>query len=128
MSRYVFDIETNGLLLDAKTMYVLVAHNLDTGEVTHYLEGDLGWKEKFDEASELIGHNIIGYDLAVLKKLFNFVPKAKLIDYTDSHNNRIFIPMSLIVHFYDAAKFEHERKRKDISWNDFCNSLFESDT
>ena len=80
MSRYVFDIETNGLLLDAKTMYVLVAHNLDTGEVTHYLEGDLGWKEKFDEASELIGHNIIGYDLAVLKKLFNFVPKAKLID------------------------------------------------
>jgi hypothetical protein len=80
MSRYVFDIETNGLLLDAKTMYVLVAHNLDTKEITHYLEGDLSWKEKFDEASELIGHNIIGYDLAVLKKLFNFVPKAKLID------------------------------------------------
>ena len=48
--------------------------------------------------------------------------------YTDSHNDRIFIPMSLIVHFYEAAKFEHERKRKDISWNDFCNSLFESDT
>lgn len=80
MSRYVFDIETNGLLVDAKTMYVLVAHDLDTGIVSHYLEGDLSWKPLFEEADELIGHNIIGFDLAVLKKLFGFVPKAKIID------------------------------------------------
>lgn len=82
MSKYVFDIETNGLLKDVTNMWCLVTYNIETGEMCHYLEGDLDWKEVFDEATHLIGHNIVGYDLAVLKKLFKYTlpEKVRVID------------------------------------------------
>jgi len=51
-----------------------VAHNLNTGEVKHWLEGDLGWKEVLGKAKLLVGHNICNFDLMVLEKLFDFKP------------------------------------------------------
>ncbi len=82
MSRYVFDIEADNLLPLVSRMWCLVAYNIDTKETKHWLEGDLSWKEVFDKARVLIGHNILGYDIFVLKKLFNYdVPKScKLFD------------------------------------------------
>jgi len=72
MSRYVFDIEGNELLKKCTRMWVLRTKNLDTGEKQRFLEGDLNWKKVFDEATLVIGHNILGYDVPLLEKLFDY--------------------------------------------------------
>jgi len=74
MSRLVFDIESDNLLRDCTKMYILAAYDLDTNKMKYWLEGDLSWKEELDKATLLVGHNILGFDLYVLKKLFNYVP------------------------------------------------------
>jgi DNA polymerase-1 len=77
MSRYLFDIESDGLLKDVTKMHILYAYDIDNNTLQYWLENDLGWMEVFSKATLLVGHNIIGYDLCVLKKLFNFdVPKT----------------------------------------------------
>lgn len=72
MSRYVFDIETDGLLDTVSRMWILYLRDLDSGEEYHFLEGDVSWIDILDEAEQLVGHNIIGYDLEVLVKLFGW--------------------------------------------------------
>ena len=73
--RYVFDIETDGLLLECTKMHILAAYNLDTHEMKYWLEGDLSWQMLFDEADMLAGHNILGFDIFALEKLFGWKPK-----------------------------------------------------
>jgi len=68
----VYDTETNGLGRYCTRMWVLVAKDLDTGEKRWWLEGDLGWRDVFDKAKLLVGHNVCGFDELVLKKLFNY--------------------------------------------------------
>jgi DNA polymerase-1 len=77
--RLVFDIECNGLYHDVTRMWVLVTHNLDTRETKYWLEGEEGWKEYLSQATTVIGHNILDYDIPVLKKLFNFELPEKCI-------------------------------------------------
>ncbi|WP_396189749.1 DNA polymerase [Flavobacterium sp.] len=77
MSRWVFDIETNGLLKECTRMWILAAFNLDTRKMHYWVEGDLSWKEVFNEATLVVGHNVIGFDILVLEKLFGYkFPKA----------------------------------------------------
>jgi len=71
--RYVFDLESDALLTDVTRCWLIRAKNLDTGEKLRWLEGDHGWKEVFDNARLLIGHNIIGFDFCVLRKLYGYV-------------------------------------------------------
>lgn len=75
MSRYVFDIETNGLLDTLTTVWIIYVLNIDTGEMEYWLphKGDMGWKEKFDNATLLIGHNIKGFDFAALEKVYGYI-------------------------------------------------------
>ena len=74
--RYVYDIETDGLLNEATTIWCLVAYNLDTGNTLKYSDHDSGLPGIADgiavlrNATLLIGHNIIGFDNAVVKKLY----------------------------------------------------------
>lgn len=72
MSRLVFDIETNELLQKLTRMWIMVAYNLDTQKTCIWLEGDLSWKEEFDKATLVVGHNILGFDIFALKKLFGY--------------------------------------------------------
>jgi DNA polymerase-1 len=90
VTRYAFDIETNGLLPEVDTLHSLVLKDLDTGEVwscssfgrtlahgttvTTTLKGGLSLLE---QATYVTGHNIVGYDLPVLKHLY---PWFKLRD------------------------------------------------
>lgn len=77
MSRYCFDIETDNLLHECENMWVLVTENLNTGEIKHWEKGELGWKKLFDNANLVMGHNIIGFDIPVLEKLFGYTfPKS----------------------------------------------------
>lgn len=72
MSRLVFDCEANGLLKEATDMWLLYTYDLDTGEKTYWEQGFDGWKKKLSSARLLVGHNIIGYDLPLLRKLYDF--------------------------------------------------------
>jgi hypothetical protein len=80
--RLVFDIETDNLLQDCTRLWVLTAYDLDTDKLYTFLEGDLGWIDLFNKADKVIGHNILGFDIFALKKLFNyeFKPTCDLQD------------------------------------------------
>ena len=80
MSRCIFDIETDGLLETVTKVHCIVIYDIDndkmrsfTGEVTR-LEFDdaLFFLKNF---SEIIGHNILNFDLPVLKKIFDYEPE-----------------------------------------------------
>jgi len=72
MSGYIVDIETDGLLLECTRMWCIVLRNIETNQATAYLEGDLSWKAILDSADNIAGHNILGFDLAALEKLFKY--------------------------------------------------------
>ena len=77
MSRLIFDIETDGLLQQVTKMWIIAAFDIDTRQKKYWLIGDMGWKEEFDKATLVVGHNILSYDLMVLKKLFGYtLPKT----------------------------------------------------
>jgi hypothetical protein len=75
--RLLFDIETDGLLVTVSKAWIVGFKDKDTGEIKKWLNGDEGWRVYFDQARLLIGHNIIGYDLPALKKIFGWVPNPQ---------------------------------------------------
>ena len=69
--RLVFDIETNGLLDEMDTIHCIAIADLGTGKLHDY------GPDQIDEAvahletgRQLIGHNIIGFDVPAIKKLY----------------------------------------------------------
>jgi len=81
VAKIVLDIETDGLLDTVTRMHLMVLKNIDSGEIYDYVEGDLGWMGILsDENNEVIGHNIVGFDANVLRKLFGFEIKGKVLD------------------------------------------------
>ena len=80
MLRLVFDIETDDL--NATKVWCIVAQDADSGQIykfaPHQLESGL---ELLQSADTLIGHNIIGFDVPVVKRLMNVdLSNKKLID------------------------------------------------
>ena len=73
MTQLVFDIETDGLLPDVSTLHVCCTYDLDTKEEWHSTDPQ-EILSHLSKADHLIGHNIIDYDLPVLKKLLNWSP------------------------------------------------------
>jgi DNA polymerase-1 len=73
---YILDIETDGLLPSVTKMWIIGWLHLETGKVSYWLEGDLGWKEELDKATMVVAHNGCGFDFLVLEKLFGYkLPK-----------------------------------------------------
>ncbi len=78
--KLAFDIETNGLYLQVTKAHCMVIHNVDTDEINSYV-GDMEIKEGLkllSQAEELVGHNIIDYDIPVLNKLFKWEPNPEV--------------------------------------------------
>ena len=76
----VFDIETDGL--DPSVIWCLVAQD-EHGKFHHFYEDTLQEGIKFlQKADRLIGHNILGYDIPVIKKLtgIDLYQSDKIID------------------------------------------------
>ena len=70
MPRYCFDIETNGLLPELDTIHCLVLKDVDTGEVTSCSPDQVkDGLSMLEEADELIGHNIVGFDIPAITKV-----------------------------------------------------------
>lgn len=81
--RYVFDLETNGLLAEVSKIHCAVIYDIDTEELRGFRPNELGkFFEIYRKATLLIGHNIIGYDIPVIGKLYGLSPAAdcELID------------------------------------------------
>ena len=80
--RLVFDIETDGLLRGLSVIHCIVARDLDTNQEYRWDNGDIPDGLKFlGEASELWGHNIVGYDVEAIKELVQgWTYKGKLFD------------------------------------------------
>lgn len=68
MKRLAIDIETDDL--DATTIWCAVTKDIDTGEVKVWKSAN-GLRQYINQEDLLIGHNIISFDLPVLKKLWN---------------------------------------------------------
>jgi len=75
MTTLIFDLETNGLLYDLSCIHCLVIYDLEADQTLVY--NDEGNQEpivrgitRLEEADCIIGHNIIGYDIPAIKKLY----------------------------------------------------------
>ena len=83
----VFDLETNGLLHDVTRIHCIAIYDSTTDEIETYND-EKNNKYSICEginkllvADTLVGHNVIGFDLAVLGKLYNyFTPRARIVD------------------------------------------------
>jgi DNA polymerase I-like protein with 3'-5' exonuclease and polymerase domains len=76
--KYCFDIESNGLLDVTDTIHCIVLKNIETGEVlTPPVDEAV---DLLSKAELIIGHNIIKFDIPVLKKLTNYTSNATVFD------------------------------------------------
>lgn len=82
MKRYVFDIETNGLLDTLTMIHCLVLLNADTEQMHSFGPSEVPEGLKMlEEADELIGHNALKFDLPAIQKLHpSFRTNAKITD------------------------------------------------
>ena len=75
MSRFVLDLESNGLLHQMDRVHCIVLRDVDTKEVHSCADQD-GYKpiqhalDLIEKAEQLIGHNVINFDLRGLKKIY----------------------------------------------------------
>ena len=81
----IFDIETDGLLENVTTIHCLVIYDLQTK--TTYSYNDTGNQEpvsrgiqRLNDADCIIGHNIVGYDLPVIDRLFPWFVRPYVVD------------------------------------------------
>ena len=79
MKSLIFDIETNGLLLDVSKFWVGVTYCIETKEEkVYYNAKDLAID--LNKATTIIGHNIIGYDIPALKILSGIDITTPVVD------------------------------------------------
>tara|TARA_X000001388_G_scaffold67880_1_gene55355 strand:+ start:4940 stop:6688 length:1749 start_codon:yes stop_codon:yes gene_type:complete len=81
MTALVFDIETDGL--DPDNIWCISTVNTETNEVISYGPDKLtDGVQYLKSADKLVGHNIIGYDIPVIKKLMDIdlSKHAKIVD------------------------------------------------
>ena len=78
----IFDIETNGLLKDVNKLHCIAIFDTEAEELTSYSGKTLKeGLEKLMKAGELVGHNIVKYDIPALQKLYpSFNPKCRIFD------------------------------------------------
>ena len=82
MVNLVFDIETDAI--DATKIWCIVAYDIDKHEIYSFVGPDEIEKKGLNllsKADKLIGHNIIGFDIPVIKKLYGInLAGKKLVD------------------------------------------------
>lgn len=84
--KLIFDCETDGLYDNVLCIHCLALYDLDEDKT--YVFNDQGTHDPIvrgiqflEDAEYLIGHNIIGYDIPVIKKLYPwFEPSGHVID------------------------------------------------
>jgi DNA polymerase-1 len=78
---YIWDLEADHLLKEVTQVWCHVFRDVHTDEVHTFDPTQTQEALQFmDNAKTLIGHNIIDYDLRVMKKLYDFTFKGKIVD------------------------------------------------
>lgn len=78
---YIWDLEADNLLDEVTQVWCHVFRDVDTDEVHTFDPTQTQEALDFmDKAKTLIGHNVIDYDLRVIKKLHGYTYKGKVID------------------------------------------------
>jgi DNA polymerase-1 len=85
MKRILFDIETNGLLDELNVVHSLVILDLDTDEMVSCADQEgypsiLQGLTYLEKAELLVGHNIQGFDLPALEKVYGFTAACPIHD------------------------------------------------
>ena len=83
----VFDLETNGLLHDVTRIHCIAIYDSTTDEIETYND-EKNNKYSISEginkllvADTIVGHNIIGFDIPCISKLYNFfTPRSCVVD------------------------------------------------
>ena len=84
--KLTFDIETDGLLLQCTQVFCLIAEDIDTGQMYTFTDHDSKYPPISDgldflaRADALIGHNILGFDLPALDKIYGWKYDGKKFD------------------------------------------------
>lgn len=83
--RFGFDLESNGLLDTINRIHCLVLRDLDTGQIyrfdSRYPAGIIEGLNMLQSAAEIVGHNIIGYDIPAIQIVHPwFEPVGKVTD------------------------------------------------
>ena len=119
MREIAIDIETDDL--KATQIWCAVTQDVNSGEVKVWKSAN-GLQEYIGKQSVLIGHNIIGFDLPVLKKLWNL--NTESIQVKDTLvMSRLLNPVIEKGHSLDAWGVRLCLKKGDFS--DFANGLSE---
>ena len=120
--RYILDIETDNLLKDVTKVHCVVLRDVDTDEV-HTFAYDMikVCIDYMDKADVLIGHNLLAYDLPVLKKLWGYEFKGEVID-TLVCSRTIWANATEL----DAKQKKLPSKRSEIRWLNFPWRLLKS--
>ena len=74
---YILDLECDNLLDKVTKIHCIVMKDINTDEVFTDINTCI---EKIKTAKMLIGHNIIAFDMPVIKKILNIQTKAELFD------------------------------------------------
>jgi hypothetical protein len=88
MSTLIFDIESDGLVPDTTKIHCLVIHELETGVTERYnhqpngkpVEEGIKRLIEAGPTTTIVGHNILGFDIQVIDKLYGRVPKCDILD------------------------------------------------
>jgi DNA polymerase I-like protein with 3'-5' exonuclease and polymerase domains len=119
MKRIAIDIETDGL--DATEIWCAVTKDIDSGEVKVWKAAN-GLRQYISSEDLLIGHNIISFDLPVLKKLWNLNTDSNPLKDT-LIMSRLLNPVLEKGHSLDAWGVRLGLKKGDFS--DFDGGLSE---
>jgi DNA polymerase I-like protein with 3'-5' exonuclease and polymerase domains len=119
MKRLAIDIETDGL--DATEIWCAVTKDIDSGEVKVWKAAN-GLRQYIEDQDLLIGHNIISFDLPVLKKLWNLNTDSNPLKDT-LIMSRLFNPVLEKGHSLDSWGVRLGLKKGDFS--DFDGGLSE---
>ena len=126
MKQIVFDIEANGLNPD--TVWCIIAYEREAKEYIEWSGDTLpnfkDWVKEQDEL-EVIGHNIIGYDIPVLERLLNVdFSKCKVTDTLVM--SRLAEPSRLGGHGLENwGQLLHQPKGEHSDWLNFSQDMVE---
>ena len=128
MTTLVFDAEADGFLYPATQVWCITTMDADTGELVHYDPSSIinGLKELMD-ADMIVGHNCIGYDLALFKKLYPWF-KYDLKKVHDTFiMSSLFEPDREGGHSVEqyAKEFGGEQKVQNEDWSQYTENMKE---
>ena len=124
MSRIIFDIETDNLLPNVSTIWCISTLDLDTEESHHFIGDQIPTGiDYLYYADLLIGHNICGFDIPVMERLYKF-PYFDLDKCRDTYvMSKLFFPTRLS-HGLESygAQFKREKPEHE-DWTRYSEEM-----